>query len=76
LVEAMKNLDMIETQGGGIRKYLTFKTTIFPLPDYNFDDNKVKVLTKVLDENFARILIKKIRFRVRRDHFIRQSSET
>jgi hypothetical protein len=30
LVEAMKNLDMIETQGGGIRKILTFKTTIFP----------------------------------------------
>jgi ATP-dependent DNA helicase RecG len=47
LVEAMKNLDMIETQGGGIRKYLTFKTTIFPLPDYNFDDNKVKVTITV-----------------------------
>jgi ATP-dependent DNA helicase RecG len=38
---------MIETQGGGIRKYLTFKTTIFPLPDYNFDDNKVKVTITV-----------------------------
>jgi hypothetical protein len=57
-------------------KYLTFKTTL-PLPDYNFDDNKVKVTItgKVLDENFARILIKKIEF-IRRDHFIRQSSET
>jgi ATP-dependent DNA helicase RecG len=61
LVEAMKNLDMIETQGGGIRKIFNFqKQRFFPLPDYNFDDNKVKVTItgKVLDENFARILIK------------------
>jgi ATP-dependent DNA helicase RecG len=61
LVEAMKNLDMIETQGGGIRKYINFQNNDFStLPDYNFDDNKVKVTItgKVLDENFARILIK------------------
>lgn len=61
LVEAMKNLDMIETQGGGIRKIFNFqKQRFFPLPDYNFDDNKVKVTItgKILDENFARILIK------------------
>jgi ATP-dependent DNA helicase RecG len=61
LVEAMKNLDMIETQGGGIRKIFNFqKQRFFPLPDYNFDDNKVKVTItgKVLDQNFARILIK------------------
>lgn len=60
LVEAMKNLDMIETQGGGIRKIFNFqKQRFFPLPDYNFDDNKVKVTItgKILDENFARILI-------------------
>jgi ATP-dependent DNA helicase RecG len=63
LVEAMKNLDMIETQGGGIRKIFNFqKQRFFPLPDYNFDDNKVKVTItgKVLDENFARILIKNL----------------
>jgi ATP-dependent DNA helicase RecG len=56
----MKNLDMIETQGGGIRKIFNFqKQRFFPLPDYNFDDNKVKVTItgKILDENFARILI-------------------
>ncbi|WP_310377383.1 ATP-binding protein [Flavobacterium sp.] len=60
LVEAMKNLDMIETQGGGIRKIFNFqKQRFFPLPDYNFEDNKVKVtiIGKILDENFARILI-------------------
>ncbi|HEY6142412.1 MAG TPA: ATP-binding protein, partial [Flavobacterium sp.] len=61
LVEAMKNLDMIETQGGGIRKIFNFqKQRFFPLPDYNFEDNKVKVtiIGKILDENFARIIIK------------------
>jgi len=61
LVEAMKNLDMIETQGGGIRKIFNYqKQRFFPLPDYNFEDNKVKVTItgKILDENFAKILIK------------------
>jgi ATP-dependent DNA helicase RecG len=61
LVEAMKNLDMIETQGGGIRKIFNFqKQRFFPLPDYSFDDNKVKVTItgKILDENFAKIIIK------------------
>jgi len=60
LVEAMKNLDMIETQGGGIRKIFNFqKQRFFPLPDYNFEDNKVKVTItgKILDENFAKIII-------------------
>lgn len=64
LVEAMKNLDMIETQGGGIRKIFNFqKLRFFPLPDYNLDDNKVKVTItgKILDENFARILIQNSR---------------
>lgn len=61
LVEAMKNLDMIETQGGGIRKIFNFqKQRFFPLPDFNFEDNKVKVTItgKILDENFAKILIR------------------
>lgn len=60
LVEAMKNLDMIETQGGGIRKIFNFqKQRFFPMPDYDFDDNKVKVTItgKILDENFAKIII-------------------
>jgi len=36
LVEAMKNLDMIETQGGGIKKVFNFqRQRFFPLPDYD-----------------------------------------
>jgi len=61
LVEAMKNLDMIETQGGGIRKIFNFqRQRFFPLPDYDFSDGKVKVTItgKILSEDFARILIK------------------
>lgn len=59
LVEAMKNLDMIETQGGGIRKMFNFqKQRLFPLPEYDLSDNKVKVMIigKVVNEEFARIL--------------------
>ncbi|TDB69254.1 AAA family ATPase [Arundinibacter roseus] len=60
LVEAMKNLDMIETQGGGIRKIFNFqRKRFFPMPDYDLSDGKVKVtiLGKVLDEEFANILV-------------------
>ncbi len=60
LVEAMKNLDMIETQGGGIRKIFNFqRQRFFPLPEFDFNNNKVKVtiIGKILDENFAKILI-------------------
>lgn len=59
LVTAMKNLGMIETQGGGIRKIFNFqKERYFPLPDYNFSNQKVKVTItgKILNEDFARIL--------------------
>jgi ATP-dependent DNA helicase RecG len=61
LVEAMKNLDMIETQGGGIRKIFNFqRQRFFPMPDYDFSNNKVKITItgKILNEDFARILIK------------------
>ncbi len=61
LVEAMKNLDMIETQGGGIRKIFNYqRLRFFPMPDYDLSDAKVKVTItgKILDEDFARILIK------------------
>jgi ATP-dependent DNA helicase RecG len=60
LVEAMKNLDMIETQGGGIRKMFNFqRKRFFPMPDFDFSDEKVKVTIpgKILNEDFARILI-------------------
>lgn len=61
LVEAMKNLDMIETQGGGIRKIFNHqRARFFPMPDFDLSDNKVKVTItgKILDEEFARILVK------------------
>jgi ATP-dependent DNA helicase RecG len=61
LVAAMKNLNMIETEGGGIRKIFHFqRERLFPMPDYDFTDEKVKVTItgKILDEEFARILIK------------------
>lgn len=61
LVEAMKNLDMIETQGGGIRKIFNFqKQRFFPMPDYDFSNGKVKssIIGKIINEDFARILIK------------------
>ena len=61
LVAAMKNLDMIETQGGGIRKLLNFqRQRFFPMPDFDFSDGKCKVTItgKIINEDFARILIK------------------
>jgi ATP-dependent DNA helicase RecG len=59
LVEAMKNLDMIETQGGGIRKlYNLQRERFFPMPEYDTSEGKVKVtiVGKIVDEDFARIL--------------------
>jgi ATP-dependent DNA helicase RecG len=61
LVEAMKNLGMIETQGGGIRKiYNIQRQRYFPMPDYDLSDNKVKVTItgKIINEDFALILKK------------------
>lgn len=60
LVEAMRNIKMVETEGGGIRKlYIQQKKRFFPMPEYDTSDGKVvcKITGKVLDENFARILV-------------------
>lgn len=59
LVEAMRNLNMIETEGGGIKKmFVNQRMRLFPMPEYDLSDNKVRVMIigKVIDENFARIL--------------------
>ena len=59
LVEAMRNLNMIETEGGGIRKlFLKQSERYFPLPEYDLSNGKVKVAIEgnVKDENFAKIL--------------------
>lgn len=60
LVELMRNIGMIETQGGGIRKVFNFqKQRFFPMPDYDFSDGKVKVTItgKVINEDFAKIIV-------------------
>lgn len=59
LVEAMRNLNMIDTQGGGIRKVFNYQRSgLFPMPDYDLSNNKVKAtLTgRIINEDFARIL--------------------
>lgn len=59
LVEAMRNLNMIETQGGGIRKVYTYqRNRLFPMPDYDFSEGKVKATLPgcIISEDFARLL--------------------
>lgn len=59
LVEAMRNVHMVDTEGGGIKKlYEQQRKRFFPMPDYDLSDGKVKVTIdgKVIDERFANIL--------------------
>ncbi len=59
LVGAMVNLNMIDTIGSGIKKMFRIqKDKYFPLPEYDFSNNKVKVtiIGKVVDLNYARKL--------------------
>lgn len=59
LATAMVNLNMVDTIGSGIRKMFNFqRARFFPLPEYDFSDNKVKVTItgKVLDMDYANVL--------------------
>ncbi|RZK06552.1 MAG: transcriptional regulator, partial [Flavobacterium sp.] len=59
LATAMFNLKMVETAGGGIKKIFNFqRVRLFPMPDYDFSGNKVKVTIqgKILDMDYARLL--------------------
>lgn len=59
LTDAMRNLNMIETEGGGIKKMFNKqRDRLFPMPEYDLSDEKVKVtiIGRVIDEAFARIL--------------------
>ena len=59
LVEAMRNIKMVDNEGGGIRKlFLQQKKRFFPMPHYDTSNNEVlcEIEGKVLDENFAIIL--------------------
>lgn len=63
LVEAMRNLNMIETEGGGIKKmYRNQSVRFFPMPDYDLSNNmvRVEIIGKVIDMEFARLLAKNV----------------
>ncbi|MBU0485082.1 MAG: putative DNA binding domain-containing protein [Proteobacteria bacterium] len=56
LAEAMVNLKMIDTIGSGIKRMFNIqRRKFFPLPEYSFNDNQVKVVVtgKVLDMKYA-----------------------
>ncbi len=59
LAQAMVNLNMIDTIGSGIKRMFTIqRKKLFPMPDYDFSENKVSVgiIGKVLDLEYARSL--------------------
>ncbi len=61
LTEAMVQLNMIDTRGGGIKKIFTLQMErFFPLPDYdlkNPDRVKVYIYGEIIDEKYSRLLI-------------------
>ena len=61
LAEAMVQLNMIDTRGGGIKKMFTLQMErFFPLPDYdlkNPDRVKVHIYGEIIDEKYSRLLI-------------------
>ncbi|MFZ5986312.1 MAG: ATP-binding protein, partial [Bacillota bacterium] len=61
LANAMLNLNMIDTQGGGIKKmFLLQRQRYFPMPDYDLsepDKVKVRIVGKVIDERYTRMLM-------------------
>ena len=63
LANAMLNLNMIDTLGGGIKKmFILQRNRHFPMPDYDLkepDKVKVRIIGKVIDENYTRMLIQK-----------------
>lgn len=62
LANAMVNLNMIDTQGGGIKHMFSLQMErYFPLPGYDLTDKdkvKVRITGKVIDENYTRLLMK------------------
>ncbi len=61
LANAMVNLNMIDTIGSGIKRmFVIQRDKFFPLPDFDFSNNKVKVTItgKVIDANYAKLLIR------------------
>ena len=62
LVNAMVNLNMIDTIGSGIKRMFTIqKNRFMPLPEYNLsspDEVKLKLDGKIIDLNYTKLLIK------------------
>jgi len=63
LAEAMVNLNMIDTQGGGIKRMFQKQMQrFFPMPDYNLaeaDRVQVSVPGNILDEQYTRLLMER-----------------
>jgi ATP-dependent DNA helicase RecG len=60
LADAMVNLNMIDTQGGGIKKmFLSQRNRLFPLPDYDLskpDGVAVRIRGQIIDEKYSQLL--------------------
>jgi ATP-dependent DNA helicase RecG len=63
LAQAMVNLNMIDAQGGGIKRmYQTQRNRFFPLPDYDLtrpDRVVVYIHGQVMDEKYTRLLMER-----------------
>ncbi|MBE3037337.1 MAG: putative DNA binding domain-containing protein [Chloroflexi bacterium] len=63
LAEVMVDLNMIDTQGGGIKRmFQKQKQRFFPMPDYDlteFDRVQVSIPGNILDEQYSRLLMQR-----------------
>ena len=63
LAEAMVNLNMIDTQGGGIKRMFRMQMQrFFPMPDYNLsepDRVQVSIPGSLLDEQYSQLLMER-----------------
>jgi len=61
LAEAMVNLNMIDTQGGGIKRmFMKQRERFFPMPDYDLSQPERVMVTlrgRILDERYTRVLM-------------------
>lgn len=63
LAEAMVNLNLIDTQGGGIKRmFQAQRRRYFPLPDYDLSQPErvvVSIRGRILDERYTRLLMER-----------------
>jgi ATP-dependent DNA helicase RecG len=61
LAEAMVNLNMIDTQGGGIKRmFIKQRERFFPMPDYELSQPERVMVTlrgRIVDERYTRLLM-------------------